>query len=140
MELLFATPLRRPHARGGEPTWCARSTKHIIAVPTPVGVNLFIKHGRNDSLRRPHARGGEPGTTRFNRITWTAVPTPVGVNRMLQRKVATHTDAVPTPVGVNLGKTLLKLKLERRPHARGGEPEGRRVLETPDAPSPRPWG
>ena len=53
----------------------------MLAVPTPVGVNLKTRHLTTKSKSRPHARGGEPKLTGDWKRVVMAVPTPVGVNR-----------------------------------------------------------
>ena len=50
-----------PHARGGEPFERLHPNTALIVVPTPVGVNLTIDNGGEE--------------------TYPVVPTPVGVNR-----------------------------------------------------------
>ena len=131
---------RRPHARGGEPPLSAPWSCLLLAVPTPVGVNLRSIYQKQVAV---------------------AVPTPVGVNLPGAPAPYPSTSAVPTPVGVNLPLRPLFHDAPRRPHARGGEPMGmgngrllKEAVPTPVGvnrlrgrwshtrrwPSPRPWG
>ena len=108
-------------------------------VPTPVGV--FLDHENCDGFEysRPHARGGVSKETIIGFVVGVSSPRPWGCFPS-EPPSPESPGVVPTPVGVFLNLQRIVMRMDCRPHARGGVSvvQSRSFVSVES--SPRPWG
>ena len=152
-------PARRPHARGGGPARCCRTTaphpssprtwgwteRRVVdrvvghVVPTHVGVDRVHRPPLSRVGSRPHARGGGPGRCLYLGGRKESSPRTWGwTGRRHRPGRVLH--VVPTHVGVDRRPAVRSSCASRRPHARGGGPWAYAARAIGAESSPRTWG